>query len=556
VPIFDKFFGRTVGEGAGVAIGDATAKVVEPVLQDLANAAWENNAHMPIEPAAAAEARARETLTGLPGIDLGGVDPAHEALYGGIRKARFDVLTELARRMPDLGSLLRLRRRAVVRGDDAGIDQFNFRKALRHSGLPREHVDGLTKLLNTWLSPADVANAVQQGFLPGDDLLPPPETGGPPFEPPTERVNLDPSDEAYDAGIDKDRLRVLAQLSGNPPGPMELLEMWRRGIITETAVERGVREGRTKTKWIPALKALKAQLLSPAVLVNRRLRAWDDATTFHNRMALHGFNATQADDWYESAGRPISPTQAYTAWARDAPHVVQPGFSPPGPDFSYDDFERAIRQSDIRPEWAPILWHNRFAYPSLFQLRRAVQDGGISRERALTILRYERYEATDATALVNSWLRDTGATGRGLTAADLATEYEGGWITRDELVTELVGLGYTNAAAAEKAQAVDARMDRTYRTAARNRIQHRFDIFQADEAETRAALAQIGIGAAAQDRLIIVWELIRATKARELTPAQVVKAWKKGIYSRAEAVDELEGRGYSLGDANTLLDEA
>jgi hypothetical protein len=555
VPFFSKFFGRTVGEGAGVAMGTATANVVEPALQELANAAREAYPHLPLDPQDAAALRARETTGEVAGIDLRGVDPSHEARYSGLRQARFDALTELARGFPDLGSLLHLRRRQLAEGAPAGIDRRQFRRALRHSGLEAEYIDQVTELLYERLAPADVANAIQQGFVPNDGYLPPADLTGPPFSIPTEQVAIDPTAEAFNAGVDGDRLRVLAQLSGNPPGPQELTEMFRRGLISEAQWLHGIREGRTKTKWAGPLFALRHAILSAADAANLRLRGWIDADEAARIGALTGYSAEQMQLQYEMRGRPISPTQAYTAWARDAPHVRQPGFDPAGPDFGEDDFLRAVRQSDIRPEWGPILWHNRFAYPSLFQLRRAVQDGGISRDRALTILRYERFERQDALALVDSWLTGTGTTAKGLTATDLATEYEGLYIGRPAYLSELESLGYSAAQAAAKADASDARRTRRYRDAAIERIHKRYDVHRASQDETRNALAGLDLPGEAIDLLLTLWTFARDEKVAVLTPAQVKKAWKSAILDRPAALSELEDRGYTVTDAATYLDE-
>lgn len=544
-----RFFGRTVGEGAGVAIGEATAEGVQPALTQLGNTMREHFHHDAIEPQDAAALRARETLSAdYPGIDLGRVDPSHEARYSGVRQERFDALTELAREHPSVGELITLRRRRMALGGDHGIGQAEFREWLRRTGFSRDVIDALTKLLTTYLSPEDVANAVQQGFVPGDDLLPPPDSGPPPYTPPTEQVNIDPSNEAGVSGIDRDRLQVLAELSGNPPGPETLLEMWRRGIITETAVNRGIREGRTKTKWTPAIKALFRPLLNPAVLVNRYLRGWDDLDAYAAKMELHGYDRQQAIDWYESAGRPAAPVQMQTAWARGID-------GPDGRPMDREQFLKGIRESDIRPEWGPMLWGIRHNYPTLFQLRGAVQSGGITRQRALTILGYERYEDQDAVALVDSWLRGGGTTKKGLTATDLANEYEALWITRAQYIAGLKELGYSDADAAAKADAEDARRARLARNQLIARIRTQYVAHRISLDTATAALNRANVPARVRDSLLPDWTAERELTADALSAAQIKKAWKKVLMTRDEAIARLEFKGYDADDANIYLDE-
>lgn len=532
----------------GAAIGGAAEAAVEPVLEPTRQEAWSQRPYRVLRPETAAAIRARETVGGQTGIDPGAVNLEDDAKRNGVGTARFNLLTELARSFPGAGELLRLRWRYLETGGNAGLSDAQLGEALRHEGWPADYIDGFRALVNGRLSPEDVANAVQQGFIPNDGLLTGDTGGGQPFTPPVDVVNVDATSEAQASGIGAERLKVLAELSGNPPGPETLLELWRRGIITETAVDNGIREGRTKTKWTAPLKALKAQLLTPAVLVNRRLRGWDSADTFHARMALHGFDAAQAEDWYESAGRPAAPGQMMSAWARGVD-------GPDGVPMDEAQFRKGIVESDIRPEWAGMLWGIRYNYPSLFQLRGAVQDGALSPARALEILRNERYEADDAKALVASWTRGSATGPKGLTATDAIAEYEGLYITRAELVAELQGMGFDAATADAKATAADARRTRLVRNAAIGAMQKRYEEWRATPDEARARLAELNVTAEAATHLLTLWDYQRADKVKLLTPAQLKKALGANLLTRAEVLTELEQQGYSAADAATLLDE-
>lgn len=545
---FTRFFGRTVGEGAGVAIGTATSNVVEPALQELANAAWDHDPHMPLDASTAAALEAREAVEGYGGIALGDVHPDHEARYRGIRSERYRLLVALARRFPGVGELIELRRRNIARGAGHGITLEGFREALRHEGFTTETIDRVHRLTTEFLDPDQVANAVQQGFLPGDGLLPPPETGGQPFEPPVEEVPIDPTEEALTAGLDGDRLRVLAELSGNPPGPRELLEMWRRGIITETAVDRGIREGRTKTKWTPAFKALRWLLLSPATLVNLYLRGWIDQDEYHRRMRLHGFGPGEADDWYDSSGRPATALQMVKGFRR--------GGRIPGVDATEAAHVRkAVVQSDIRPEDYDVIYEGRETIPSAFVMRRLVQDGALSPSEAAEWLWKNAWNRGLADKAVESWAQGTGTTAKGLTAADLAAEYEALWLTRTQYIAGLRQLGYSEATAAQKANAEDAKRVRTARNQLIGRIRTQYVSHRVSRTRAVAALDEAGAPARVRDSLLPEWDLERSLVADALTPAQIKKAFRAGIFTRATAIDRLEAKGYDPDDAGIYLDE-
>lgn len=529
------FWDRITGGIVGVGVGSAAADAIAPVLEVERQLAWASRAVRVLGPALVAEAAARQIPSN--------VSYADDAKRQGVGAARFELLTRLAYRFPGAPDLLTLRRRGI-------IDDTEATAALYRQAIPDPWAGRLLELRAHKLSPADVANAIQQGFIPNDGYLPAPPGGGPPFTIPVEQYAIPPGPEFAAEGIEGDHGRVLAELAGLPPGPETLLEMWRRSIITEGSVDAGIREGHTKSKWTPALKELRWNLLSAATLVNLRLRGWIDDATYQARMLVHGYGAAEAEDWYRSAGRPMAPVQAFTAFFRGA--ASPRDWSQP---FDKQDFVEAIRRSDIRPEYTEPLWGIRHAYPSLFQLRRAVQEGSIGRARALTILKYERYEDADAAALVASWTLSSATTSGGLTAADLATEYEGGYITRADYINELVGLGFAADIAAAKATAVDARRARTFRQAAEGRIQRAFDLYRMTDTEALVALGELGIVADAAQHRIDLWRIGREHKSAVLTPSQIKKAYGANLLTQAEAITELEQRGYTPGDAGIFLAE-
>lgn len=546
--LFSRFFGRTVGEGAGVAIGTATANVVEPALQELANAAQEQYPHRPLDPRDAAELRAREATGDIAGIDLGGVDPSREALYNGLRQARFDALTELAREHPSVGELLELRRRNLAQGAGHGITREQFREWMRRTGFTAEVVDALTGLETAYLAPADIANAVQQGFVPGAGILPGDSGGTGALTPPTEQVPIDPTNEAAVAGIDPDRLKVLAELSGNPPGPMELLELWRRGDITETAVERGIREGRIKTKWTGALKRLRWQLIPTAALVNLRLRGWIEDAEYHDRMTLHGFHPETADDMFHAIGRPATTHQIVVGIRRGGVYGAPLSDTP-------QPFRDAIIRSDIRPEWANILYHGRETYPSAFVVRQLVQSGALTAAEGADTLYKAGWPRELADQAAAGFARGTGTTSKGLTQADLTAEYEGLFLTRASFVAGLRELGYSDTDAAAKADSVDAKRVRTSRNRLISRIHSQYTAHKVSRSAALDALQQAAVPARVRDLLMPDWDLERELTADALTAAQIKKAWKNGQMARAEAISRLEWKGYEEADAGIYLDQ-
>jgi hypothetical protein len=511
VSILTKFFGRTASEGAAFALGTAVGPALSPAVREIVNEAWE---HYPTHPLSIADAAL------IAAEDRSFEDTARaQAKRNGVAEELFDKFLLAVREGPGLANAFALWRRSLISEQD-----FDF--ALWKAKIAERFHEPIKSLRNVLLSPADLAMMRQQGFIDVD------------------RQHA----ESALQGVTAERADLLFEISGLPPGIEMALEMLRRQIIDETEFARIVREGHTKTKYTDELLALRTPLLAAATLVNLYLRGWITEADYHNRMAEHGFTAAQADDWYDSAGRPAAPVQMFNAWARGAP-------GPYGGTFDHDDFIRGIRQSDIRPEYGETLWALRWNYPSLFQLRRAVQDGGISRERALEILHIERYERADAVALVDSWLRGAGTTSKGLTATDLATEYEARWLTRAQYIAGLKEIGYSQDSAEAKADAEDARRARLARNRRIDLIGRRYVAHGIGRDQAVAELNTAEVPARVRDSLLPEWDAMRELTPDALTAAQIKKAFKRALITRDEAIARLEAKGYDEPDANIYLDE-
>lgn len=512
-------FDRGLWVVAGIAIGGAAEDVLVPILEPARQGAWARRPWKVLDPSTAAAVRARNHQDTYGGIDLRGVDLEDDIRRNGVGSARAELLTDLQRSWPSVAELLDLRRRNLAIGGSAGISRDHFRDALRRQGYTKEGIDELTELLVQYLGVADIANAIQQGFVPNNGILPaatPPDPNWQhsdgPISIPVEQLGIDAEAEAGVHGLDLPRLKVLAELVGLPPGEETLLDLWRRGIIDAQGYSSGLREGHTKTKWTAALAARFYQLLPPSVLVNLRLRGYIEDPEFHQRMSLHGFRNAQADDWFLSAGRPLAPQQMLDLIARKGPSPTGSGA------FSFKDFQQGIVESDIKPKYAApaqALYHK---YPPLFQLRRAVEGGGMTKTRARAIMVIERYEEQDIDSLLESWKAPTAS-----------------------------GDPYVGKAQAQLWTA----LHRSYVNV------------ELEDAAAELGFAQLGIPQSEWPAILGLWQHERALIRKRLTPAQVKKAYSKGVlnhatgatWTRDDAVVYLEELGYDVDDINTYLDE-
>ena len=497
---------------AGGAVARASSDAVSPVLEPVRQHAWQRN------PLRVLDANQAAQLVASAGWKI--TDAEDEASRNGYGASRVAALVYLAQVAPGVAEALTLYRREQ-------IDRTQLEHAYAKAKIERQYWDAITVTAEALLSPDQVANAIQQGHLANDGVLP--EVGGPltipvdyteplapdgqpPTDVPLTQIPLDGVKDAAGAGIDFERLQVLANLAGLPPGPEALLTMWNRGYLTEEAVNAGIREGHMKTKWLDAFKRLRWFVLSPQDAASARLRTWIDADESYAIGAMHGATKEQMDLLFLNRGRPASPTQMWRAWARK---VV----GPRGVPVEFEDHAKAIAISDIRPEYAEMLWGIRFNYPSLFQLNRLVAAGVVDADTAAVWAEYNLYAPEVVDALRAAWA----------TAAPKSADPH---VTKAQThVWNATHASYI----AEKSTADDVRQ----------------------------RLTLIGTPAAAQADVLALWDSERALIRAELSPTQIVKAYTGKVTNPAtgtawtydEAKAALLARGYNSDDAETLLAE-
>lgn len=524
---------RLTGAIAAIGIGGAGAAAIEPVLEVPRQKAWSSEPNRVLDLGTIAHLIAQGLLDEAAAED--------EAARNGFRPNRLKAMVQVSLAGPPVAEALQLWRRGK-------ITEAQARHALAKARIEQQYHDPILELFYGRLAPADVANAIQQGFMPGDGILPGDPGGTEGITPPVVEVAIDPVAEAKADGVSADRLQVLAELAGLPPGPMELLDLWNRGVITETAVERGIREGHTKTKWTSALKQLRHYLLSPQTAATLRLKGWITRDESLALGRLRGANADVMDKLFLAQGRPAAPQQMATAVARGVD-------GPDGSPMDRAQFEKGIRESDIRPEWAGMLWGIRFAYPPLFQINRLVQAGAIDAATAVEWATKDRYAPEVVTALHTYWSQGAASKAKELTAAQELTEYEGHYIDRPTLLARLEGLGMAAAEAEAYANLTDARRVITARNQVIARIRSEYVAHKITLQEASAALAATGIPAEAQTRLLAQWEQEYDVYTVVLSAAQIKRAYRKLIFDKPTALDRLRSLGWVAADAEVYLDE-
>jgi hypothetical protein len=501
------FLGNTVGEAGAFAAGRAVSPVLEPLLQALRNETWSKYPDAPLDALLTAQAVAEGKLS----ADVG----ADEAAFTGISPARFASLVTFLRNGPGVAEGLRLIR-------EGRLELENLPTILERAGLEPEWQAAYLNLGNNSLGVVDlplsapaIALAIVRGNMTNPDVGGAPMlTVGPPTEAglvPTDPVSpLDPLVEAAMSGIDPQRLAVIARSIGLPMSPQQAASAFFRGIIELADYYRAIAEGDLRNEWRDAILAQAREILTAHTYVEGYLREWiatfDELTA---KTAQWGMSAEDTLLLYQTTGRPIPVHRITQGLARGGSYNGDTSQIPP-------EYLKSLAESNIRPEWYLLAFlSEQFTWPGYFVLKDLVPEP-VSVEQATAILTWQGWEPTLAKDTAEYFAAGT-AKPKTETAADLATQYEGGTLSADDYVAELEANGYSAAAAAAKKAAVDARPLVSARTAVLTKLRAGVVGGAITSGQAQAELAKTTITPATATALVAAWEHER--EIEQITPA-------------------------------------
>ena len=426
--IFTKFFGRTISEGAAYAAGLATGPVLRPVTREVESEVWKLHPDKPVDAGTAVAIVAEDVEQRDWGLN--------EAASNGINTERFDAMLGEALSAPDLGTLYNLWRRGYVTNAD-------FIHGLRKAKLEPRWDGALAGLKDDRLGIAVLALAIVRGIVKDPGFLPvgPPATEGKVKAFPTS--SIDPLTEAAASGFDRERLFIQTAISGRPMGPIEAAHATFRAILERTDFDRAISEGDVRNEWADAIFESARQILTAHDYIEAHLRDWITEPEMLAGTAKHGMSPDDTALLFKVTGRPLSWHQVWIG--------LQRGGTYDGPIDHIDPaFLKALRQSNIRPEWYNLAWAQRYTYPAAFVLRKLASDGDLTEAQTEQILLYEGWEPGLAKLVAGKWAGGaaTAVKPKGLTDATIRAAYHKGTITEADALARLEATGLSAGDAA------------------------------------------------------------------------------------------------------------
>jgi hypothetical protein len=356
---------------------------------------------------------------------------------------------------------------------------------------------------NLQLTPNDAANLVAQGHWTAEHGY----------------------QEAGRSGVDRERFAALAQLASNHPATGEILELARRGDITDDRARAMMRTIGIGTDDANLLLRLQSIHISPpdvAAMVNRDIVTRDQGRAI---AAKGGISTQDFDRLTLLGGDPLPAQDLGVAYRRGI--------------INRDRFEKGIVQGPLRKEWFDVLEALMISRMSTVDAADAVNQGYMPVTEARRIARENGLDPDDFEMLVRMAGQPPGvefaqeALNRGvITKAQFDKMFK-----ESRIKNEYLPLLY------------DMRIrlipQETARLLYRNGVYSR--------AQALDTLLKHGFSQEDASALLELEETRGDDNTRELTRAQIIDLYESGLFTMAETVELLLGMGYTERDSQAMV---
>jgi hypothetical protein len=400
-------------------------------------------------------------------------------------------------------------------GEPLGLEQ--LAEALRRGFINRQRfARGLrqSRVRNEWL---DVAEALRFSPVPTADAVDAALRG-----------HLDWAQArkiAEQNGIEPGEFGILEANAGSPPAPEQLLELHRRGAISSSRLDEGLRFGRLRNEWIPEIRKLEYGPVTVADAADAWLRGHLGEAQARKIMEENGLEASQVPIVLANAGNPLGLQQLLEAQRRGYIDRAQ--------------FLKGFRESRYREEWAGVAEKLSFGPPTTAEALGALVQGHVTEAEARDLAHQNGLEP--------KWFAAMAATyGSPLSRTELEQLYNRGKISRAVVVQGLresrLKNKYLNDAFDLHVKLPEPRQVVTALT---------------DGVITRAAAARIlgdeGYAPETVAMLIATGEARSTGPHRQLMTGEISKLYADRIISRAEAGLLLEQLHFTAHSADLIL---
>ena len=349
------------------------------------------------------------------------------------------------------------------------------------------------------------------------------------------------TEEAAMSAVNAERFKAMVQTVGEPPGLMQMLNLYRRGLITKEWLERAIRYSRVRNEFIGDIENMAHDTMSMSEALEAAVKGVIDKPTAKDLFVMAGGLEDQFQILLDTSGNAIGIQEVEKLWLH--------GLA------TSEDVHNVILHSRVNPMFEPLaakLYHH---YLTGFQIRTIVSAGGATPEQATQWLIEEGYPPDQAASFVKAVAHGTAAKVHDITEAQTLELYQSHFISQEEAKTILSHLGYSEQVQVYLLEMTDAKRALTALTQGVTYVRKAYVAGRINDNQALAELGALEVPNAAQTAYIAAWKVEKATEFKTLTEAQVGSAYKKGIISDTDAIGRWVAMGYDTTDAAILLAE-
>ena len=491
-----------IGSALGYMMGYTAFSMLNPIFLPLQHAVGDALQTEIFDPQTAANLEAR----GIINEDYG----RSEAAGGNLSGEHYDKLVQAAHTRPALGELLAM----LNRGD---MDEQTVTANLGLLGYTGPAINALLNLRRNLLGPADLALALLRTDITEEQMLA----------------------YAKQLGVTPEDMHILVGNTGEPPGIQDMLFMYRRGIIDEARLIRGLRQSRLRDEWNSYVVDSR---FVPMSLADATRATVENYITPAEGQQIAEQNGLKPEHWpivFESWGRPIA--------HQEMGQLVHRGLA------TRAQFDQAMRESDLKDKYINDAFLTTQRLLPVFEVVRAIQLGAATLQEGATMLLQQGYTPEATSIVLKTGLHAAASSSKGLTKTQLVALYEDGIVDRKTTITHLEATGLSPTDSEYTLQLADINTHAKQVRAEVAAIRLSYLSGQYDATKAQHELTSLGETPAQAQYNVNLWDKEKARAAKTLSEAQVIKAAKELTIPFETAVHMLEAMGYSPQSAQTLL---
>ena len=503
-------------------------------------------------------ASGKHQLKSLGGILFGGVSSAlGGAINNTIAPLAYEIIRLNPQLAPDPGTMAQLRAARTVNDDDlswwgrAGGLNIALLRAMLEAAYTVPGAADLLDMLNRGdISESEATLALERGALRPELVRPVLQSrfqllAGADIALALLRGNLQPDQAqalADKQGITPQVLAILRDNTGEPPGIIDMVGLWRRGLITEARLVRAILQSRVRDEWVPEMKLLAIQPPTQEEVLQALVQGEVSEPDARKRFAAAGGDPSWFTPAFQTRANAPSPEQAAS--------MAHRGIIPwDGLGGNAVSFAQAFREGRWKDKYAPAFRALSVYLPPPREVTTLAREGALTEAQAERL--WEEHGLTPELAhtyWVSAHHQRTQSVHE-LARTEIVTLYYDQAITRTQALAMLEKLRWPPADAEWILDIADLRRARAAHEAAVKRVTALYVNYKLTRQAASQVLHQLDLPANQVEQILFFAELERAANLKTLTAAEILDAWEFSIYTPQEAIQALVEIGYTPLDA-------